>query len=295
MKITHLHVEASTHCNARCPGCPRNAYGFNLPDFIPLQHLTPEKFQPILERYPNVDSMNFNGNLGDPMMNPAIDKLIELAGKKIRCNVTTNGSIGRIEQYAKLAKMYASITFSIDGLEDTNHLYRQDVQWQKVMERAQAFIEAGGNAVWKMVLFRHNRHQVEEARHLSQSMGFNFFFTEDHGRNYFPALTKDRKISHWILPPDGDAQPDKNFDVDEYIKMILHPCNAQPPRYSCKVSCEHLQGSAYVSASGSIHPCCFQGFDLPDRKSVPVEKFDDIRSTWDTDDVDPVCASNCKD
>jgi MoaA/NifB/PqqE/SkfB family radical SAM enzyme len=294
MEITHLHVEASTYCNARCPGCPRNAYGVNLPGLFPLQHLTIEKFQQVLRRYPKVHRINFNGNLGDPMMNPDIGELVRLAGENVKCNVTTNGSIGRLEQYKTLADMCATVTFSIDGLRDTNHLYRQDVDWNKLMERANTFIQSGGNAVWKMVLFRHNKHQVEEARRMSESLGFESFFTIDHGRNYFPALTKDRRISHWILPAEGDAQPDDNFNVNGYIKMILDPFNANPPRYSCSVSCEHLRGSVYVGASGTVHPCCFQGFDLPDRNSVAVENFEEIRSTWDTDNVNPVCASNCK-
>ena len=63
------------------------------------------------------------------------------------------------------------MSFSIDGLEDTNHLYRQDVEWDKIMERAKKFIGAGGRAEWKFIIFRHNQHQVEEARSLSKELG----------------------------------------------------------------------------------------------------------------------------
>ena len=97
MEITHLHVEASTHCNARCPGCPRNAYGVNLPDFIPLQHLTLDNFQKILQRYPKLDSINFNANLGDPMMNPVIDELVQAFGSQ--CVVIGIDSIAEGEAY----------------------------------------------------------------------------------------------------------------------------------------------------------------------------------------------------
>ena len=64
--------------------------------------------------------------------------------------------------------------------------------------------------------------------------------------------------------------------------------------YNCKINCEHLTGSVYVSATGSLHPCCYQGFDLPDRSSVALEDFDSIKQTWNTNDVNLICGSNCK-
>lgn len=292
LHIRDLHVEPSSFCNARCPGCPRNASGYNIPELFTQNNLSVERFKEILYQFPNVVTILFNGNLGDPMMNPHIVDLTELT--KAQCTINTNGSIGRLKDYEKLAQRKVSMYFSIDGLEDTNHLYRQDVQWSKVMERAKAFIDAGGDAVWKFILFKHNSHQVDDARSLSKQMGFRNFEVDDHGRNHFPALTKDKKISHWILPADGSAQPDDDFDVDAYIEMIRNPINLNPHRYSCKVNCMHLSGSAYISAKGGVHPCCFQGFDLPDRKSVPLDDFPKLQKTWNTDNVDLVCGSNCE-
>ena len=293
MVINHLHVEASTYCNARCPGCPRNAHGVNLPNLFPLQHLSLQSYMTVLAKFPDVRRVNFNGNLGDPMMNPNILELVKASNA--RCNITTNGSIGKITDFISLAKLGHEITFSIDGLEDTNHLYRQDVEWSKVMERVKAFLDNGGAGTWKWVIFRHNAQQVEQAKIMASALGFQDFIIEDHGRNYFPACTKDGKISHWILPASGNQQPNENFDVEQHIKIIRKPFDIAPPKYNCKVSCEHLTGSVYISASGTVHPCCFQGFDLPDRKSVSLGEFPDIEKTWNTDDVNVICATNCKD
>ena len=292
MLIKSLHIEASTYCNARCPGCPRNAYGVNLTNLFPLQHLSVKTFKGVLQKFPNVGHINFNGNLGDPMMNPNILDIVKLT--KANINITTNGSIGKLSDFIELARLGHEITFSIDGLEDTNHLYRQDVDWHKIMERVKTFIDNGGRAIWKWVIFKHNVHQIEEARKLSADLGFVNFMTEDHGRNNFPALTKDKKVSHWILPADGSAEPDPNFDVEKYIDSVLNPYNVNPQKYNCKISCEHLTGSVYVSATGSLHPCCYQGFDLPDRSSVALEDFDSIKQTWNTNDVNLICGSNCK-
>ena len=108
----------------------------------PEVHLSVEKFQKALERFPEREYVYFNGHLGDPMMNPKIAELAQLT--KCRTSVTTNGSIGTKETWQTLAQLGVEGRFSIDGLEDTNHLYRQDVQWSKVMERAKWFIDAGG-------------------------------------------------------------------------------------------------------------------------------------------------------
>ena len=36
----------------------------------------------------------------------------------------------------------AAVIFSVDGLRDTNHLYRQGVNWDNVERNMQAFINA---------------------------------------------------------------------------------------------------------------------------------------------------------
>ena len=131
------------------------------------------------------------------MMNPDIVQLTELFNSS---NVTTNGSCGRVDTYSNLARLGVQMTFSIDGLEDTNHIYRQDVVWSKVMERAKAFINAGGIAHWKFVVFKHNVHQIQSADRLSKKMGFASFEVINDERNHGPILDNTGKEVGWLLP-----------------------------------------------------------------------------------------------
>lgn len=55
------------------------------------------------------------------------------------------------------------VVFSIDGLADTNHIYRRGAVWDKIVENAEAFIKAGGSAHWDMLVYQHNQHQVDSA------------------------------------------------------------------------------------------------------------------------------------
>ena len=44
MQVKHLHIEASSFCNAKCPGCPRNAYGYSIKGLYKEQNLDFNKF-----------------------------------------------------------------------------------------------------------------------------------------------------------------------------------------------------------------------------------------------------------
>ena len=210
-----IHVEASTYCNARCPLCPRSLYGYKVEGVYPEVHLQLDKFKECLAQFPEREFVYFNGNLGDSMMNPNILELALATG--CRTSITTNGSIGSKNAWQQLAKNNVEAVFSIDGLEDTNHLYRQDVEWNKIMDRVKWFIDAGGYATWKWIPFLHNKHQEEETRALSKELGFKEFQVEDHGRNYGPVLDKDANITHWILPAGSGKWP-KPYDVPAGIE-----------------------------------------------------------------------------
>ena len=290
--MKRLHVEASTFCNSRCPLCPRNLYGYNVKGVWPEVHLTVEKFKTCLEKFPKREFVYFNGHLGDPMMNPAIESLARLT--LCLTSITTNGSIGKKETWVELARKKIQVIFSIDGLQDTNHLYRQDVQWLKIMERADWFISAGGEAIWKFIVFKHNQHQIEEARNMSLRLGFKKFQVENHGRNYGPALDSNGKITHWILPHDSDLEP-RTYDVAagiERYKIDHQNFNVESKKY--KIDCLHLRDKdTYINARGEIAPCCFHGYDMPGRPFVKLEDHSKLMDTWNTTNCNPVCAMSC--
>lgn len=292
MQINHLHIEASSFCNARCPGCPRNAYGYTIKGLYKEHNLELFKFKQIIKEYQDVEVINFCGNHGDPMMNPDIHKMVETS--KVFCLIATNGSIGRIDTYKQLARLNCTIVFGIDGLEDTNHLYRQGVKWNNLMDRVQTFISEGGKANWQFIPFEHNKHQIDDAKKLSEKLGFQEFNMENTNRNYFPAITEDKKISHWILPADKKISPNTNFDVESFINSKQNHVNLDPPRYKVKsIDCEHLHGSIYINSQGEKFPCCYQGFGHSGRDKVKLEDFHEAKSTWATNNCNLVCAESC--
>ena len=291
MLITNLHIEASSYCNARCPGCPRNGYGYPIEGLFEQKHLDLSKYEQILGQYPDLKTINFCGNHGDPMMHPDIVKLCQPTN--IIYSMATNGSIGRLDSYVQLAKLGVGITFGIDGLEDTNHLYRQGVIWNNLMLRVKTFIDAGGRAEWQFIKFRHNVDQIDEARSLSEQLGFKKFDAIDVGRNHMPAIQPDKTISHWILPPDKNIKPTE-FDVERYLKMRTDPKTTYTSdRKFDSISCEHLDGSVYVNSEGELFPCCYHGFGHVDRPKVLFKDFKNLQQNWNTKSCNPICADTC--
>ncbi len=290
--MKNLHVEASTYCNARCPLCPRSLHGYKVEGVYPEVHLSVDKFKEALERFPAREHVYFNGHLGDPMMNP---KIVELAEQtRCRTSVTSNGGIGTKDTWEALAELGVEARFSIDGLEDTNHLYRQDVKWDKIMERAKWFIGAGGYASWKWIPFSHNSHQEDETRKFALGMGFQGFTVEDHGRSHGPALDREGNITHWILPRDGSLKPG-NYDVPAGIKRYKQTHqNWQVEDKVYDVQCEHLRfEDTYINAKGQVGPCCYHGYDMPGRPFVKLEDHHKLMATWKTKKCNPVCANTC--
>ena len=290
--MKQLHVEASTYCNARCPLCPRSLYGYKVEGVYPEVNLSVQKFKDALERFPEREYVYFNGHLGDPMMNPNIVELVKLTG--CRTALTTNGSIGSQQSWQDLAKNNVEVRFSIDGLEDTNHIYRQDVRWNKVMDRAKWFIDAGGVAIWKWIAFKHNVHQEEETRTLAKKLGFARFDASDQGRNYGPALDSEGNITHWILPADGSLESG-NYDVPAGIKRYKETHqNFQVEDKVYDINCLHLRDKdSYINAKGEVSPCCFHGYDMPGRPVVLLEDHKKLMDTWKTKNCNPVCAMTC--
>ena len=147
-----------------------------------------------------------------------ICEYIDSVSSNTAVRVNTNGGMRKADWWGTLGKLFAKhpittrnyweVTFSIDGLEDTNHLYRRNVNWGILMENVDAFIKAGGNARWDYLIFKHNEHQIHEANTLSNTMGFTDFVPKkslgvDNGTNLkaMPALTKDGELDYIIEAP----------------------------------------------------------------------------------------------
>ena len=260
--IKHVHLEISTRCNAACPGCPRNLYGVDAIDNYPIHDMSLAEAKNIFspEFLKQLDGILINGNLGDFVTARDGLEIVEYfleQNPKLNISISTNAS-AKPNIWSRLGQLGITVLFCLEGLEDTHHLYRQQTDWNMIIDNAKNFIAAGGTAIWKMILFDHNQHQVEACRQLSQQLGFANFRLEDHGRNQFPVFTAHKEFSHDI----GSHDQSRNWH-DKFLnwQQTVENDKVDPVLESKQINCRVKKTkSIYVTATGEVYPCCWLGF-----------------------------------
>ena len=252
--------------------CDRNCNGEGVNPHINLDELTLEDCKKIFspEFIAQLDTMYMCGNLGDPIV--ARDTLEIFAyfrkhNPNMWLSMNTNAGARDEVWWSNLATTFGrmgSVIFSVDGLRDTNHLYRQGVNWNNVERSMDAFIEAGGRARWDFLIFEHNQHQVEEAEKLSKQKGFEKFTAKKTGR--FITQDSKKKESHQAVDRKGNEttqlrKPDKKYQNKALQKqdIIINKYGSMDAYYDaapivCKVKKEN---SIYITAEGLALPCCW--------------------------------------
>ena len=329
--IRLIQVELTTRCNARCPMCMRNYRGLDYNSGYPVTELSLADFQHIITPailqqicLPNFivkQGISFNGNLGDfSNARDGVDIVKYCVSHGVKVEINTNGSARTPDWWANLALPGVSVGFALDGLADTHSLYRQDTDWHRIIENATAFIQAGGQAVWRFVPFDHNRHQEQQCRELAQKLGFVKFENIYDGRDRGPVFTRTGEYSHYLgKNPDSSVPPVQEL-LQGHIHWFEHSKNSLPhDRPNVQYRCVHLRNKEiYIAADGSVYPCCYTGF-YPQQmhhagntqlKSIVKENnalvydlehclawFDSIDEAWQKDSVANgrlyTCVSNC--
>lgn len=252
--IRDIHLEVTSRCQARCPMCPRRINGgIPNPLFTLDREISIDDFKNwfSVEFIKQLDSLFMCGNLGDPIIAKDCLKIFEYlreVNPRIRTSMHTNGSARDKDWWIRLAKTQTRVVFGIDGLRDTHELYRISTDWDKIIENAKAFINAGGRAEWHMLAFAHNEYQIEDCRKLSEELGFDKFQVKHTARfenNKFHVLDDHGKTINILLP----TNPSKEHSTK--IFNYIHEVN---PVIKCKVQ---SYKQFYVSAMGYISPCCW--------------------------------------
>ncbi len=294
-EIKTVHLEITERCNASCPQCSRNINGGETNQYLQDRELTLTDIKKIfpINFIEQLSHIYMCGNYGDPIVAKdtlEIFRYFRNHNNNILLTMNTNGSARTKEWYVELAnilKPNGYIIFSIDGLEDTNHIYRRNTSFEKIIENASAFINAGGIAHWEFIVFKHNEHQVQQAHQLSKELGFIKFQAKKTAR-FGSALSgsvkqgstfvdrKGNKIEI-AMPENSEYRNKKLVDISEKVGQIpivtlpttfdeikdqLNPEFFDSPlipmydmtTIDCKVKKEK---SLYISAEGIVQPCCW--------------------------------------
>lgn len=249
--VKWLHVEATTRCNAHCPACSRNNNGYGLKEDLIIEDLSVERLKQVLDMLPALESIQLCGTLGDVIAAKNINEILDviLSSKITYLQVHTNGSLKTKSWWTELGQRLSTlkhnIWFALDGMEDTHSIYRQGTNYNKVIENAIAFIEAGGHATWQFIPFKHNQHQLKTCLVTSRKLGFKDF-------KIVKSVRLPGQARHYKTNQPFDLEP---FELDKKYNNWNAPIGE---KIITPENCMHIEyPSLYLNANGLLAICCF--------------------------------------
>jgi MoaA/NifB/PqqE/SkfB family radical SAM enzyme len=318
--IKNIHFELSSVCNAACPNCPRNVHGGFLIDGFEEVIVSLSSFQKILDEktLKQLTQIRFCGNYGDPVTCKDLPDIIEWiysVSPTVKIEINTNGGVRSKEWWARLGSLIPQsgnsvVIFSIDGLEDTNHLYRRNVNWSKLIGNVSAFIQAGGKALWEMLVFRHNQEQISKARQLAKELGFIHFrvknpfgFNDTFRQSSYMAVNdRDGNFEYALWPKNSSPMEitgRATYNQEAYKEQaklanqavftdqieIAQYLEYLDTNYDKGIDCMTARDKEiYIDSKGNLYPCCFLGHASQpaiSRENIFFRKWIEENVGWD--------------
>jgi len=320
-EIRAVHLELTERCQAACPHCHRFIKEDILNPNLTMAELSLKDIKSIfsVDFIRQLDSIRLCGLYGEPIIAKDCLEIVQYfkeSNPNIFIEISTNAGARSSDWWTRLAKILTKtdiVNFCIDGLEDTNHIYRKKIKWDIVMNSAKAFISAGGNAVWDFLIFEHNEHQVDDAQELSKQLGFKDIRFKASIR-----FVSYNNSNETIKPPKNKKYINKNIFIASNIKQFNDLIDN-----TTTINCRAIEEKEiYISGDGLLLPCCFlsgtltQVFEnkskkellnlLVDKDFIDVKKygietilneslFYEIKNAWSTKSCLTTCKKKCGD
>lgn len=244
MDNTIWHIEPTSKCILECPLCDRTWF-YRKFKKRELHEINISQLVNFFKSQPK--TIDMCGNNGDPIYHSDFIMLCKEL-KKIKCNlkITTNGSNKKKEWWNELGTVLDdkdTVIFSIDGLQDTNEIYRINSDWHSIMLGINILKKHNIRTIWKFIVFKHNEQQINEARKCAENLGMEF-------RLEF----SDR----WWT---NDFMPSSQYVSDSYVHQKKELSNKilngkMIPKCLLKNSSKM---NLYIDSGGNFYPCCWTG------------------------------------
>lgn len=232
-----LHIETTTRCTLACPACPRTMWHDILKRPVEKYDLNIDHLEKFLDcdAGKSFDKFLLCGDYGDTIYYPDLIPLIKRFRNRVSYIITTNGSKQNKKFWNELAQVLTEkdiVTFSIDGLESTNHLYRKNSDWNSIMQGMDIMLSSPAKVHWKTIVFQFNHTQLKEIKSFAESKGCTFYAEKTH-----------RFGNDSFVPPEDLVETNHLFQS----QFVDNTSVEIEPR------CE--KDAMAISASGYLMPC----------------------------------------
>jgi hypothetical protein len=295
--VRSFHIELTSKCVLSCPRCTRtlNRGQYFVGD-LPF-NLIQRRFHPGI--LADLEEVLFCGAHGDPIYHDEFHSVIKhfKQNPPLKVVIITIGSHRAREWWEDLAEILTindCVKFSIDGLEDTNSLYRKNSRWKNIMTAVEV-LKGRVYLEWKFIVFKHNQHQISQAQQMAGELGFNSF-----------ELIRSSTFDGHFIPKGETVDPLK--PDPEFVAMSSAISNSNKITPVCLNGRYH-----FITASGHYLPCCWAG-NFPNYNEPLFQKYQEqrdlskytleeilsgsglkkLRQSWSSSSTSPkVCQQTC--
>lgn len=244
----YMNLDTGPLCNLKCRFCC-TANGLST---LKRELLKPDVFDRITRNLP-LDSLYQVGlyNWGEPLLNPDLFQYIEFFARRgIWTVIHTNFSVQEYDEAfmeSLIRSGIGDVTASVDGAtQETYEMYRIGGNLERVLANLRLLASTKKRMkmdtpiiTYKMMLNRHNQHEVEAAAKNAMSLGVEFQIQEIMGT---PDAASQAAWGATNLIDKHGNTPVSSVDKDTDAPVITE--------------CRQMWDSLIVNADGAVFPCC---------------------------------------
>ena len=180
-----LQIETTSRCTLKCPACSRTWWNETLGRKIPINDIDIDAVYSFLdcEKGRQIEMLDLRGDWGDCIYYPKLFDFIRKFRNEKNFTICTNGSRQTQKFWDKLSSWLTEkdiVEFSIDGLEDTNHIYRRNSDWKSLMVGLNTIHKSKAQIVWKSRIFSFNQDRLGEMKTFAEQFDAKFEYEMTH-------------------------------------------------------------------------------------------------------------------
>jgi MoaA/NifB/PqqE/SkfB family radical SAM enzyme len=241
-QLQGFHIEPTNMCTLKCPRCSRTEFIDQFPKQWSNKNLNLDHLKSFLDIDLKNKKIIICGNYGDAIYYDQIFDMIEyFKSNGANIQLSTNGSYKSQDWWNQLNTLLDckdEVVFGIDGLPKNFTTYRVNADWSSIEQGINILRNSATKLSWQYILFSYNENDVEQAKQLAESLGFDNFFVRDserwdHG-------------TEWLTPKKINriSQSKINWKNENIISGV-------------DAVCKKYNNSHYISADGFYTPCCW--------------------------------------
>lgn len=242
-----IQIEPTNFCNLKCPVCPAGGFGFKRKK----RHMKLKEFQSVIDDMENYLLFITLWDWGEPLLNPDLPEMIRYAAERdIKTVTSTNCNCRSFHQGDYLERLLRSglstLIFAVDSpSQDSYQVYRKKGELNTALDAVRKSVlmkkklGSGPLLVLRMVVMKHNEHEIRAMRSLARELGVDRFSLKTMN----PLYTSESSDSE-IVPSNPKYQRYAyKKDTFERIK-IDYKCDIVPRQCT-------------IHSNGDVAPCCW--------------------------------------